>query len=88
MPCNFCSYLIEQEISCRRAHFSANRAGEWEATAEILLIVRRVHIQRCEVCRAASLSQSGKQIAQAAADHLPESDQAIFGEDELTLTRT
>ena len=88
MLCNFCSYLIKQEISCRRAHFSANRAGEWEATAEILLIVRRVHIQRCEVCQVASLPQSGKQIAQAAADHSLESDQSIFGEDGLTLTRT
>jgi hypothetical protein len=88
MPCNFCSYLIEQEVACRRAYVSANRSGEWESVAEILLIIRRVHIQRCEVCQAASLSQSGKQIERILADHSPESDQAIFGEDELTPTRT
>lgn len=50
MPCNFCNYLMEQELVCRRAHISANRRGDWEPTAEILLLLRQTHVKECALC--------------------------------------
>jgi hypothetical protein len=75
MPCNYCSYLMEQEIVCRRAHISANRRGDWESTAEILLLLRQTHVRQCAKCGDAPMLP-------------PALDLTSFGEDELTPIRT
>ena len=91
MPCNFCNYLIEQEILCRRAHISANRAGEWKATAEILLMIRQTHVASCPRCLAGGDSKPlppGMKNARAVAENPPEFGPTIFGLDESSPIHT
>lgn len=57
MICNLCRYLQDQELECRRMHISANRAGEWEMVAEILLLIRQTHVKKCTRCQAAEPAQ-------------------------------
>lgn len=53
--CNLASYLLEQEVVCRRmeqsTHSDSPAGREWNKIAESLLALRTAHGESCEKCK-------------------------------------